>query len=98
MAESEDIMKVKNKFTERVYETIQYSYENYEKCKTFITEKMDISIHPIMPDMTCYGLKSYEDITRIKPSDYIIRTITDGLPLYNNVTEEIMKSNFEITK
>lgn len=91
-------MKVKNKFDGRLYEAIQYSYGKYKECKDFIEEYMDISICPIMPCMNCYGLTSYEDITIIKPSDFIIRSITDGLPRYNNVSEEIMISNFEVVE
>ena len=89
-------MKVRNKFTEKTYEAIQYSYEKFKDCKNFIRENMDISISPIMPNMRAYGLMSYELITEIKPTDYIIRTITDGMPLYNVVSQKIMNSNFEI--
>ena len=89
-------MKVRNKFTEKTYEAIQYSYEKFKDCKNFIRENMDISISPIMPNMRAYGLMSYESITEIKPTDYIIRTITDGMTLYNVVSQKIMNSNFEI--
>ena len=89
-------MKVRNKFTEKTYEAIQYSYEKFKDCKNFIRENMDISISPIMPNMRVYSLMSYESITEIKPTDYIIRTITDEMPLYNVVSQKIMNSNFEI--
>ena len=89
-------MKVKNKFTDKVYEAIQYSYENFKECKNFICENMDISVVPIIPKMRAYNLTSYESITTINPTDYIIRTITSGSPLYKVVSQEIMNSNFEI--
>ena len=83
-------MKVKNKFTKKTYEAIQYSYEKFQDCKDFIRENMDVSISPIIPNMRVYGLMSYKPITEIKPADYIIRTITEGMPLYNVVSQEIM--------
>ena len=86
-------MKLKNKFTEKTYEAIQYSYENFKECKKFIRENMDVSINPIMSDMRVHGLMSYESITEIKPTDYIIRTITTGMPLYNVVSQKILESN-----
>lgn len=89
-------MKVRNKFTEKTYEAIQYSYEKFQECKDFIRENMDISISQIMPNMRVYGLMSYESITEIKPTDYIIRTIVERMPLYKVVSQEIMESNFEI--
>ena len=89
-------MKLKNKFTEKTYEAIQYSYENFKECKKFIRENMDVSINPIMSDMRVHGLMSYESITEIKPTDYIIRTITTGMPLYNVVSQKILESNFDI--
>lgn len=89
-------MIVKNKFTDKKYEAIQYSQEDFQKCKDFISENMDISIVSIMPKMMVCGLKSYETITEINPTDFIIRTITEGNPLYNVVSKEIMESNFEI--
>ena len=91
-------MKVRNKFTEKNYEAIQYSYEKFQECKDFIRENMNISISLIIPNMRVYGLMSYESITEITPTDYIIRTITEGMPLYNVVSQEIMESNFEIVR
>ena len=90
------MMKVKNKFTDVTYEAIQYSYEKFKECKDFIRENMNVSVSPIIPKMRVYGLTSYENITEINPTDFIIRTITDGLPLYNAVSKEIMENNFEI--
>lgn len=89
------MLKVRNKFTEKLYEAIQYSYTNYEECKNFVLEHKNISIHIINPLMEIYGLTSYQNITKVNPTDFIIRTITDGMPLYKVVTEEIMKNNFE---
>jgi len=91
-------MKVRNKFTNRMYEAIQYSYEKFQECKEFIREKMDVSINPVEPKMRVYGLTSYNAITEIKPTDYIIRTITSGMPLFDVVSQEIMGSNFEIVE
>lgn len=90
------MIKVRNKFTDVTYEAIQYSYKKFHECKEFIRENMNISVSPIMPKMRVYGLISYESITEIDPTDYIIRTITDGMPLYNTVSKEIMESNFEV--
>ena len=90
------LMIVKNKFTGKKYEAIQYLQENFQKCKDFIKENMDISITSIMPKMRVYGLKNHDTITEINPTDFIIRTITDGMPLYNVVSRDIMESNFEI--
>lgn len=90
------LMVVKNKFTDKKYEAMQYSYENFQKCKDFISENMDISITAIMPKMRVYGLKNHEDITEINPTDFIIRTITEGSPLYKVVSKDIMENNFEI--
>ena len=89
-------MIVKNKFTDKKYEAIQYSYENFQKCKDFIKENMDISITSIVPKMRVYGLKNHKTITEINPTDFIIRTITEGSPLYNVVSKDTMESNFEI--
>ena len=92
------IFVIKNKFTEKEYEAIQYSQENFQKCKDFISEHMDISITSIMPKMRVYGLKGYKDIIEINPTDFIIRTITEGNPLYNVVSKDIMENNFEIVE
>lgn len=91
-------MVVKNKFTDKKYEAMQYTHENFHKCKDFIKENMDISITSIMPKMRAYGLKEHKAITEINPTDFIIRTITDGSPLYNVVSKNVMESNFEIIK
>lgn len=92
------LMVVKNKFTDKTYEAIQYSYESFQRCKDFIKENMDISVTCIMPKMMAYGLKNHNSITEISPTDFIIRTITEGNPLYNVVSKDIMESNFEIIK
>lgn len=87
-------MTVKNIYTNTIYEAIQYSYKKFLECKDFIRKNMDVSINQIIPSMRVYGLKSYESITEIEPSDFIIRTITDGIPLYNTVSKKIMENNF----
>lgn len=91
-------MKVKNVYTDTIYEAIEYSYERFKECKKFITDNMDISISLIIPKMRMYGLKSYESITEIKPTDFIIRTITDGIPLYNTVSKDVMENNYNVVE
>lgn len=91
-------MKVKNVYTDTTYEAIEYLSEKFQECKKFIADHMDVSISFIIPKMRVYRLKSYEPITEINPTDFIIRTITDGMPLYNTVSLDIMKSNFIVVE
>lgn len=93
------MLKIKNLITEVEYEAIKYEEYNKEqvnKCKRFITEKLDLCVRVIMPNLHVFDLEQYGFESFIKPTDYIIRTITDGIPLYNIVSQEIVESNFEV--
>lgn len=91
-------MKIKNIYTDKVYEAIEYSYEKFQECKKFVAEHMNVSISSIIPKMRAYGLRSYEPITEINPTEFIIRSITDGIPLYNTVSRDIMENNFIVVE
>lgn len=93
------MLKIKNLITEVEYEAIQYKEYNTEQVnniKEFITENLDLCVRVIMPNLHIFNLEQYDYESVIKPTDYIIRTITDGIPLYNVVSKEIMESNFKI--
>ncbi|MBQ4523413.1 MAG: hypothetical protein IJA10_10770 [Lachnospiraceae bacterium] len=93
------MLRIKNLITEVEYEAIKYEKYNTEqvnKCKRFITEKLDLCVRVIMPNLHIFDLEQYGFESVIKPTDYIIRTITDGIPLYNIVSQEIVESNFEV--
>ena len=93
------MLRIKNLITEVEYEAIkyeEYKAEQVNKCKRFITEKLDLCVRVIMPNLHVFNLEQYDYESVIKPTDYIIRTITDGIPLYNVISKEIMESNFKI--
>lgn len=95
------MLRIRNLITEVEYEAIkyeEYNSEQVEKCKEFITKKLDLRVRVIMPNLHIFDLEQYDYESVIKPTDYIIRTITDGIPLYNVVSQEIMESNFEVIR
>lgn len=83
------MIKVKNVFTEREYEALQYN-NNYQEVKDFIQSTLDISVTRIQPNIRVYKLNSYTNITNIKPMDWIIR----HKGIYKSISNEIINSNF----
>lgn len=88
-------MIVKNLYTGKVYEAIQFSYDKLKECEKFIREHRNVSITPIMPKIRVYGLTNPAAVTEISPSDFIIRTKTDKVPLYKVVSQRVLESNFD---
>lgn len=92
------MLRIKNLITEVEYEAIkyeEYKAEQVNKCKRFITEKLDLCVRVIMPNLHIFNLEQYDYESVIKPTDYIIRRVSDGR-MFNVISEEIFKSNFEV--
>jgi hypothetical protein len=92
------MLKLKNIFTEVEYEAIQYEKyerEQIQKCDKFITEDLNVRLRIVMPKIYVLDLEHYNYETEIKPSDYILRRISDKT-VFNVISEDILKSNFEI--
>ena len=92
------MLRIKNLSTEVEYEAIkyeEYKAEQENKCKRFITEKLDLCVRVIMPDLHVCNLEHHNYESVIKPTDYIIRRVSDGR-MFNVISEEIFKSNFEV--
>ena len=92
------MLKIRNLFTENEYEAIRYekyTSEQVEKCKKFITEKLDLCVRVIMPDLHICNLEHHNYESVVKPTDYIIRRVSDRR-MFKVISEEIFKSNFEV--
>lgn len=92
------MLKIRNLFTENEYEAIRYekyTSEQVEKCKKFITEKLDLCVRVIVPDLHICNLEHHNYESVVKPTDYIIRRVSDRR-MFKVISEEIFKSNFEV--
>lgn len=89
------MIKCINKITGIAYEAIQYTGKTIEVINT-IKKYINIPIRVVKPKMFTIGLVSPEIETEINIGDWIIKTVTDGEPLFDVISDEIMNSNFEI--
>lgn len=92
------MIKIKNIFTDVEYESIRYDEykpEQVQKCKRFITDKLNLNIRVVMPKLYVFGLEHVDYEAEISPTDYIIRRLSDKR-MFNVISEDIFKSNFVI--
>ena len=92
------MLKIRNLFTENEYEAIRYekyTSEQVEKCRKFITEKLDLCVRVIMPDLHICNLEHHNYKSVVKPSNYIIRRVSVRRML-RVISVDIFKSNFEV--
>ena len=89
------VIMVKNLYTDKVYEAIQYSPGNAKECKDFIRENKSATFAHILPDMRVYRLSDPNSFVEIHPTDFIIKTIGKK-PAYKVVSQSIMENNFDI--
>lgn len=87
--------KVRNIYTEKEYTAMQYSQycpEQLTQCRDFINSSR---IRVIMPNLYITDLERADHITEIKPTDYILREISNKNS-FRVVSQDIFRSNFEI--
>lgn len=85
-------IKVRNIYTDRVYNAYQYFYTNFEEIKSLIRERYEVVIIPQKPNMIVEHIPFAGHITTVKETDWVL--VSENGVFIITTTDDILKTNF----